>query len=251
MRFRRPGFDYRRPVTSTDPPPPPPSTVPRMSPTLHSYFPPAPSQPSRRVSIVDLTQDPDPPEIQRRTPRQPRFGRNIMSDVVDLEAETAAPTPAPNPIPPSSSSPEVQFLGAAVRHRPQHPPPLPTPASARHAHGPFGVMASFREGNLGFENLLRQFTSGSLQPYLEGGRPDLLHQEIDARTRRHLARALPPLHPLWVQTGNPPGIDLTVDLDEDGPVRLNYTIYWSHAPSRRVYKDAGGNSQCHLSELRA
>jgi hypothetical protein len=92
-------------------------------------------------------------------------------------------------------------------------------------------MASLTQANLGFENLLRQFTSGTINPYLQGRRPDILHQEIDARTRRHLSRVFTPAgHPVWVDPGSAPGIDLTVDLDEDGPVRLNYTNTATQTP---------------------
>ncbi|KAL2815163.1 hypothetical protein BJX63DRAFT_170936 [Aspergillus granulosus] len=99
VRYAGDGLDFRRPVTVSAPP---------------------------EEDIIDLTNEPDSPEIVRahaaeaqttsRRPRPPRFGRDIMApDVVDLEEQS--------PDPPSS--PEVQFLSSTVRqHPPQpHPPP--------------------------------------------------------------------------------------------------------------------------------
>lgn len=70
--------------------------------------------------VIDLTNEPDsPPQRSHQhaqqdsrggaTPRRarpPRFGRNIMDDVVDLEEEE------PEPVNDTPSSPEVQFMGA-------------------------------------------------------------------------------------------------------------------------------------------
>lgn len=74
--------------------------------------------------VIDLTNEPDSPEDQRRpqtggsrTPRLPRFGRDIMAEVVDLEEpEDIIRVDSP-------SSPEVQFVGATVRQ----PEPAPAP----------------------------------------------------------------------------------------------------------------------------
>ncbi|KAL2838818.1 hypothetical protein BJY01DRAFT_219742 [Aspergillus pseudoustus] len=98
-RYAGDGLDFRRPVVTTAPP---------------------------EEDVIDLTNEPDSPELVRSTPpeaetisrrpRPPRFGRDIMTaDVVDLEEQS--------PDPPSS--PEVQFLSSTVR-RPL-PQPLPTP----------------------------------------------------------------------------------------------------------------------------
>lgn len=83
-------------------------------------------------AVIDLTADPDTPprRTQPRAPessgsntgRLPRFGRNIMTDVVDLAQESDEPAEGP------PSSPEVQFVGATIRqphqrlghHRPVH-----------------------------------------------------------------------------------------------------------------------------------
>ncbi|KAL4887297.1 hypothetical protein BJY04DRAFT_899 [Aspergillus karnatakaensis] len=93
-RYAGDGLDFRRPVTSS-----------------------APHQDDS--AVIDLTNEPDSPELPRRQlpesssrrPRPPRFGRNIMTDVVDLEDEEHEPP----------SSPEVQFVSSSVR-QPQPPP---------------------------------------------------------------------------------------------------------------------------------
>lgn len=74
--------------------------------------------------MIDLTNEPETPprRTQNRTsddrissaPRLPRFGRDILTDVVDLEEPDNNPGEGP------SSSPEVQFVGATVR--PPRPP---------------------------------------------------------------------------------------------------------------------------------
>lgn len=98
MRYPGDGYDFRRPIMS-DPP--------------------------QREDVIDLTNEPDSLEEQRRpqnsdsrtTPRLPRFGRNIMAEVVDLEEpEDIIRIDTP-------SSPEVQFVRATVRQ----PEPVPAP----------------------------------------------------------------------------------------------------------------------------
>lgn len=83
------------------------------------------SDPPQREDVIDLTNEPDFLEEQRRpqnsdsrtTPRLPRFGRNIMAEVVDLEEpEDIIRIDTP-------SSPEVQFVRATVRQ----PEPVPAP----------------------------------------------------------------------------------------------------------------------------
>ncbi|RHZ66478.1 putative RING finger domain protein [Aspergillus thermomutatus] len=78
--------------------------------------------------VIDLTNEPDSPEDQRRTqngdsrttPRLPRFGRDIMAEVVDLEEEPEEIIEVDSP-----SSPEVQFVGATVRQSESVPAPPP------------------------------------------------------------------------------------------------------------------------------
>lgn len=90
-RLRR-GYDFRRPVDST----------------------------ASEQGVIDLTNEPETPpqpalpqDSENRTPsisRLPRFGRDIMADVVDLEDEDPD-DPGEGP----SSSPEVQFVRARPR----------------------------------------------------------------------------------------------------------------------------------------
>ncbi|KAL4973996.1 hypothetical protein BDW66DRAFT_140900 [Aspergillus desertorum] len=104
-RFPGDGFDYRRPVASSAPP-------------------------DDDSEVIDLTNEPDSPELPRRQlpesssrqprprPRPPRFGRNIMTDFVDLAEEEDDPDP--------SSSPEVQFVSSTTRQPPQPQTQRPT-----------------------------------------------------------------------------------------------------------------------------
>ncbi|KAJ5587515.1 uncharacterized protein N7459_003280 [Penicillium hispanicum] len=92
LRPPREGYDFRHPVESTAP----------------------------EGDVIDLTNEPETPP-QRGQPRDsesrtsntsrlPRFGRDIMANVVDLEEDESG-DPAEGP----SSSPEVQFVRATVR----------------------------------------------------------------------------------------------------------------------------------------
>lgn len=91
----RRGFDFRRPA----------ATAPHED------------------DVIDLTNEPETPSqrVQSRgtdtwnssTSRPPRFGRNILADVVDLEED-----PANDPGEGPSSSPEVQFVRSTVRYQP-------------------------------------------------------------------------------------------------------------------------------------
>jgi hypothetical protein len=77
--------------------------------------------------VIDLTNEPETPPQRTHartsdsrtssTSRPPRFGRNILADVVDLEEE-----PDDDPGEGPSSSPEVQFVRATTRPRPVAPP---------------------------------------------------------------------------------------------------------------------------------
>ncbi|KAJ5881056.1 uncharacterized protein N7473_012109 [Penicillium subrubescens] len=100
IRAPRDGFDYRRPAEVR----------------------------AQEDDVIDLTNEPETPPQRTHThnenrpphsssSRLPRFGRNIMAeaDIVDLEDEPDDAGEGP------SSSPEVQFLRATVRH-PQPPP---------------------------------------------------------------------------------------------------------------------------------
>lgn len=99
MRTPRDGFDFRRPAATS----------------------------SQEEDVIDLTNEPETPPQRAHdrtsdsrtlsTSRPPRFGRNILADVVDLEGE-----PDDDPGEGPSSSPEVQFVRATTRPRPPAPP---------------------------------------------------------------------------------------------------------------------------------
>ncbi|KAJ5677752.1 uncharacterized protein N7477_003385 [Penicillium maclennaniae] len=99
MRTPRDGFDFRRPAPLS----------------------------SQEEDVIDLTNEPETPPQRTHvrpsesrtlsTSRPPRFGRNILADVVDLEEE-----PDDDPGEGPSSSPEVQFVRATTRPRAQQPP---------------------------------------------------------------------------------------------------------------------------------
>ncbi|KAJ6081345.1 hypothetical protein N7499_006219 [Penicillium canescens] len=105
-RFRGDGYDYRRPVRSSNDP-----------------------------EVVDLTRESESPPQSRSvdltlpSPTQPRtslrFPQDILHipqtnahDVIDVDAE-----PTSDPAGASSSSPDVQFVGATTRPRPLEPRP--------------------------------------------------------------------------------------------------------------------------------
>lgn len=99
MRTPRDGFDFRRPAPLT----------------------------SQDEDVIDLTNEPEtPPQHTHGRPsesrtlsssRPPRFGRNILADVVNLDEE-----PDDDVGEGPSSSPEVQFVRATTRPRAQPPP---------------------------------------------------------------------------------------------------------------------------------
>ncbi|KAL5343212.1 hypothetical protein BJX70DRAFT_354836 [Aspergillus crustosus] len=161
-RYPGDGLDFRRPVTSSVPP-------------------------EDDSEVIDLTNEPDSPEAPRRQisessarrPRPPRFGREIMADVVDLEEE--------EPDPPSS--PEVQFVSSSVR---QQPPPPRT----------HGLLSS---------NLWRMLPLPTMfQPTNDTGH----RREVPWRAAGHLSRA--ELETLWIGDGPGGPMDFTINLDNAG-----------------------------------
>ncbi|KAL4868063.1 hypothetical protein BDV12DRAFT_170293 [Aspergillus spectabilis] len=157
-RYPGDGLDFRRPVTSSVPP-------------------------EDDSGVIDLTNEPDSPELPRRQipesssrrPRPPRFGREIMTDVVDLEEE--------EPDPPSS--PEVQFVSSSVRQQ------QPTPRTQ-------GLMSS---------NFWRMLPLPTMfRPTNELGH----RREVPWPAAGHLSRA--DLETLWIGDG----MDLTINLDNAG-----------------------------------
>ncbi|WEW61106.1 WD domain-containing protein [Emydomyces testavorans] len=204
MRFPGDGYDYRRPIMSTGVPPPPPSFL----------------QADNQPNVIDLTQDDQysPPAPMSQTPqlqalghrptgatRPPRFGRNIMADVVDLEQEVGAL--AGNE---QQSSPEVQWLGSISRADPPRSQNQPTAPSQYHGrHIPFRGSALL--------NLLRS------ENYRLPGLPldranvlsqaEVLREEMALRTRDLVGAFRHAMSPFWVGEASREGIDLTIDID--------------------------------------
>ncbi|KAI9043403.1 putative RING finger domain protein [Aspergillus affinis] len=175
-----------------------------------------PAQSTAQGAVIDLTNEPDsPPQtFQSRgtntggrsntQPRPPRFGRPIMTEVVDLEEEPEASGQAP-------SSPEVQFIGSSVR------PPLARP----------------REHNFG-NDLLQMLHLHD--PRIHGvPRRDVFREEV-ARRARQIARH-PPLDVDAIWVGGPgSAMDLTsFNLDMDLMFR-NFTTPPDRGPPASSYK---------------
>jgi hypothetical protein len=182
MRYPGDGFDFRRPMTSVSP---------------------------QTEEVIDLTNDPDSPPQQnstsagttQRRPRQPRFGREIMADVVDLEDEPDNTFQLDPP-----SSPEVQFVGANVRPRLPRPT-LPPPSIRDRGFMGSGLLQMLRLGGsrgraLSDEELLSR---GLAWGYRNGHR----HHLEDVET-------------FWIGNGPGGAIDLTINLDMDGSVPVDY-----------------------------
>ncbi|KAL1961689.1 hypothetical protein VTN77DRAFT_1327 [Rasamsonia byssochlamydoides] len=190
-RYPGDGYDFRRPVMSTS---------------------------SHTEDVIDLTNEPDSPPQQPsrnhgpghrpRSHRPPRFGRNIMADVVDLEEE---PDPPRRDDPPSS--PEVQFVRATVRPpRPQRPQSVASRARSFMGRSSLFDMLRLRPPRFASSGVL----SGQ----------DAFTQEV-ARRARDLAGRRPPPHgidTLWIDDGHGEGADLTIDMDVDVPLGMDYQV---------------------------
>ncbi|OJD15046.1 hypothetical protein AJ78_04669 [Emergomyces pasteurianus Ep9510] len=196
MRFPGDGYDFRRPVMAT-------ASAPTSSPPPLAH----------QENIIDLTDEPDNPLSERtphtplrqragRSSRPPRFGRNIMADVVDLEEETST-TNEGQPL----SSPEVQFLGTQTR---------PTEGTRgndtghRHRDAPPPL-----RGSSLLDMIRRIRGSGPPSSYLR--RQEALREEIGLRSR-NLARAFPTnITPFWIDER-----PIQVDIEDDFPIELDY-----------------------------
>ncbi|KAK2865155.1 hypothetical protein FQN49_003856 [Arthroderma sp. PD_2] len=203
MRFPGDGFDFRRPIMST-----------RVSSPSSAF------QTPQQEDVIDLTQDSDPSLRTGRTPggreeartnrasRGPRFGRNIMSDVVDLEADS----------PPSSqqqaSSPEVQFLGSSSL-RPSAP--QETARNRNTSNQP--QHSQFLLGGTNLMNLLR----GIQRPAQRFNQEEILRHELALRSRNfRIFRRVQAQQPaMWEDPPPRDGVDLTIDLDGDVPIQLD------------------------------
>ncbi|GKZ23322.1 hypothetical protein AbraIFM66951_011715 [Aspergillus brasiliensis] len=177
---------------------------------------PATSQPSE--DVIDLTDEPDTPlqnsslQDPRTTneasrPRPPRFPRDILTEVVDLEEEVDDNDQQQQQPP---SSPEVEFIGATVRRPQLPPPPQPPPPPPRSNEG-FYMPSLWQQ--------MLQFRSPRPPVRFENhGRPDVSFRGF----RRH-----PPMSDVesfWIGDGPAGAIDLTINLDVDGPLGLDYQL---------------------------
>ncbi|KAL1996207.1 hypothetical protein VTN49DRAFT_259 [Thermomyces lanuginosus] len=172
QRFEGDGFDFRRPVMSNNSP--------------------------RREEVIDLTNEPDSPPQQsrgqqpslpgrgRRAHRPPRFGRNIMADVVDL-VEDNNDNEVEEVRPEAPDSPEVQFMGATVR---------PQPAASRRSMSPSTLLQFLREPFFSEDFMTRE----------------VFRDEIGLRARHVIS--LPRMnYGDWLSEPEPgPNLDLTVEV---------------------------------------
>lgn len=118
-------FDHFRPrpeITSARP-----SRLPHIRTSRDGYDLRSPvHRPAQEEAVIDLTEEPETPpqrilprgsESRNSNPgRLPRFGRDILENIVDLEADEEEPTS--NPTGGTSTSPEVQFVGSTTRRHP-------------------------------------------------------------------------------------------------------------------------------------
>ncbi|EAW13202.1 putative RING finger domain protein [Aspergillus clavatus NRRL 1] len=187
MRYPGDGYDFRRPIMSDSP---------------------------QTEDVIDLTNEPDSPEDRRRTQnadpatssrqgRLPRFGRNIISDVIDLEDDAQEDHSTDTP-----SSPEVQFVGATVR--PSEPERAPPPPPRNQ---------SFIGANLW--ELLR-LQRRRMPPHGLLSREESFRQEIAWRAREMGRRPPHEMDTFWIGEEPNGAIDLTINLDGDRPFTVEY-----------------------------
>lgn len=190
--------------------------------------PPASFLPAQQENVIDLTEDRDEqntPNATNSSRRGPRFDREIMTDVVDLEAPQ---TPTLNR---QASSPEVQFLGSARREQPQ-------PQQTR-----------FQDSSSPFLTLFRpdfgRPASRSAQL-----RAQAFQQEVALRTRDIFGAFRNAMGPFWI--GDPPreGVDLTVDFE--GPFGYTQTgarparaapVYQAPPPAAQGFTRSAGEEE--------
>lgn len=157
-------------------------------------------RPAQEEAVIDLTEEPETPpqptlprgsESRTSNPgRLPRFGRDILENIVDLEADEDEPPS--NPTGGTSSSPEVQFVGSTTRrhplpsrgldpfsaHRSNLAPPNPRrrPMNASLDDSMFSSIFSSVPGLLGRRNLGR-FPPPEVESLIFGS--DLLPESLD------------------------------------------------------------------------
>ncbi|PWY94160.1 hypothetical protein BO94DRAFT_532121 [Aspergillus sclerotioniger CBS 115572] len=190
-RYPGDGLDFRRPVTSASP---------------------------QIDEVIDLTNEPDTPEqtarhqppfpaeISRRPrprprPRPPRFPRDILTEVVDLEEEPDNGNHQDHP-----DSPEVQFVGATVL-RPQLPPLERQPPLLPYNRMPTPM----------WRDVVLPPT-----PPRQPGRFDYRPFTL-MRIRDDFPR-LSEMESFWIGNGRAGAVDLTINLDVDGPLGLDYQL---------------------------
>lgn len=177
------------------------------------------STPPQPENVIDLTSESSPPTTeqtqaahslnlpQARGHRAPRFGRNIMADVVDLREEPDTEHRQP-------SSPEVQVLGSSGQPRnPSHSLASQTAETLVRGTSTLAEMIMrLREGGIPPSNIMGE---------------DNLHREVARRTRNILG----PIRGHneenhWIGTRPNEEVDLTIDIDNsevlDMPFDLDY-----------------------------
>lgn len=195
LRYPGHGYDFRRPIMSS-------------------------ATPSRSEDVVDLTNEPDSPPLRSRRSnrpahrhRPPRFGRNIMADVIDLEEEEDeddgedGQTEVINLDPPSS--PEVQFVRETARPA-RRPPMFPAPS-----------------------HLLDVINFHAQQGFLST--QEAFRQEIALQTRRmgRYPSTRPNMDEIFISSDGNRNIDVPIDLDYQAP---GFTIHESQPTPPPSYK---------------
>ncbi|RAO69672.1 uncharacterized protein BHQ10_005684 [Talaromyces amestolkiae] len=180
----------------------------------------AQTTPSRSEDVVDLTNEPDSPPLRSRRSnrpahrhRPPRFGRNIMADVIDLEEEEDeddgedGQTEVINLDPPSS--PEVQFVRETARPA-RRPPMFPAPS-----------------------HLLDVINFHAQQGFLST--QEAFRQEIALQTRRmgRYPSTRPNMDEIFISSDGNRNIDVPIDLDYQAP---GFTIHESQPTPPPSYK---------------
>lgn len=177
---------------------------------MSTGIPPSPSVENQRTDVIDLTQDDSnsPPRLAPQTPstrpneasRPPRFGRNIMADVVDLEQE---PTAVPSND--QQSSPEVQWLGSYSRAGPS------TTSTTSNAEA--GAAYHNHQRTLRGSNLLNLLSAENYRlPPVPMNRADVFREEMALRTRHLVGAFRQAMSPFWV--GLPPRDTSDFDLHD-------------------------------------
>ncbi|KAK2767061.1 hypothetical protein FQN54_006379 [Arachnomyces sp. PD_36] len=212
MRFEGDGFDFRRPVMST------------------------PTQPE---NVIDLTNDSSPPttisrsqtghssdQHQARGSRGPRFGRNIMADVVDLREEPDTDV--------QSHGPGIMEDWPAYRR-----------AGWGHANRSLAdqTAETLVRGTGALAEMIVRLRHGGIPSHTIMGE-DALHREVARRTHGVLGPIRTQTDETqWLGARPSQSVDLTLDIDNAGvlDLDLNYEtpgMIFRRADGRRVTQPA-------------